>query len=293
MFILQASNQIPFSIIEAGNLVNGEHFLHSRRCLDFFVLLVGVEGKLYISQDDVPYVLEPGTFILLMPRVWHDGYAPSEGKLSYYWCHFYMNGPYKILTEKQAKSLIEQTEDPHPIANHYLLPQQGSFSNSERVLLEFRQLIDFSLQKSQFGTAANYAASILGIELTHEYTQRHRQTTLPRSFGNLVELQEYIRLHYNENLSVTKLAQHFGYNPNYLSSIYKKCTGESLVHYINQTRIAVAKTILLHTNDSINTVADKVGYADSKYFIRIFRIFVGTTPAAFRNAYYHKHINYE
>ena len=72
MLVLQASNRIPFSIIEAGNLVNGEHFFHSRRCLDFFVLLVGVEGKLYISQDGAPYVLEPGKFILLMPHVWHD-----------------------------------------------------------------------------------------------------------------------------------------------------------------------------------------------------------------------------
>ena len=66
MLCFKSSSRKPLSFLQAGNLVNGDSFRHSRRNLDFFVLLAGIEGSLYISQDDVHYTLGPCEFMLLM-----------------------------------------------------------------------------------------------------------------------------------------------------------------------------------------------------------------------------------
>ena len=155
-------------------------------------------------------------------------------------------------------------------------------------------MIDFSMQHDLTATISDFALSVLLMDLTHEFLQQSQQSiSANRSLSSMVDLQEHIRLHFNEDLSVSELAELFGYNANYLSTVYKKATGNSLVYYINQTRVAAATVLLLDTNASITAIAEQVGYNDSKYFIRVFRQFKGVTPLMYRNAYYHKYINIE
>lgn len=294
MLCFKSPNCKPLSFIQAGNLVNGDSFKHSRRNLDFFVLLAGIEGTLYISQDDERYTLGPGEFMLLMPGHAHEGYRSSEGRLSYFWCHFRAGDTYQLVDESGVKQYLESLERSGLPKDIYLLPEHGVFANTNRISLEFRQLIDFSMQKPYSNAMLDYAASLLAMDLTQEYLQQNeKHTVMTRSFCSMIDLQEYIRLHYQEALSVPRLAEQFGYNSNYLSTVYKRATGESLIHYINQTRIAAAKTLLLDTKDSITTISSRVGYSDSKYFIRIFRQMTDMTPAMFRNVYFRKYINLE
>ena len=294
MLCFKSPNCKPLSFIQAGNLVNGDSFKHSRRNLDFFVLLAGIEGTLYISQDDERYTLGPGEFMILMPGHAHEGYRSSEGRLSYFWCHFRAGDTYQLVDESGVKQYLESLERSGLPKDIYLLPEHGVFANTNRISLEFRQLIDFSMQKPYSNAMLDYAASLLAMDLTQEYLQQNeKHTVMTRSFCSMIDLQEYIRLHYQEALSVPRLAEQFGYNSNYLSTVYKRATGESLIHYINQTRIAAAKTLLLDTKDSITTISSRVGYSDSKYFIRIFRQMTDMTPAMFRNVYFRKYINLE
>lgn len=294
MLCFKSPNCKPLSFIQAGNLVNGDSFKHSRRNLDFFVLLAGIEGTLYISQDDERYTLGPGEFMILMPGHAHEGYRSSEGRLSYFWCHFRAGDTYQLVDESGVKQYLESLERSGLPKDIYLLPEHGVFANINRISLEFRQLIDFSMQKPYSNAMLDYAASLLAMDLTQEYLQQNeKHTVMTRSFCSMIDLQEYIRLHYREELSVPRLAEQFGYNSNYLSTVYKRATGESLIHYINQTRIAAAKTLLLDTKDSITTISSRVGYSDSKYFIRIFRQMTDMTPAMFRNVYFRKYINLE
>ncbi len=292
MLHMKSSNCTPVRFIEAGNLISTDVFLHKTRCLQFFVLLVGVEGTLYISQDDVEYTLEPGKFILLLPDHVHKGARPTRGKLSYYWAHFTLGEAYQLLEDQEAEQYLKcMSADAN--RDVFLLPTSGTFDNASRIMLEFRQLIDFSMQNVYSASMPGFALSILLMDLTHEYIQKNQQQIIDQSACSMQDLQKYIQVNYDSNLSVSHLATLFGYNPNYLSSAYKKSTGISLVHYINQTRISVAKSLLLDTNDSVSAIAAKVGYSDSKYFIRVFRQYTKMTPTMFRNVYFRKYINRE
>ncbi|WP_312432290.1 helix-turn-helix domain-containing protein [Lacrimispora sp.] len=97
------------------------------------------------------------------------------------------------------------------------------------------------------------------------------------------KLQKYIQENFSDpDLNISQTGLHFHMTPAYLSSIYKKYTGESLLKVINQTRIDEAEKLLA---EGINVVevAERVGFRDSSTFIRTFKKFTGATPGQLKN----------
>lgn len=97
------------------------------------------------------------------------------------------------------------------------------------------------------------------------------------------KLQKYIKDNFSDpDLNISQTGLHFHMTPAYLSSIYKKYTGESLLKVINQTRIDEAEKLLA---EGINVVevAERVGFRDSSTFIRTFKKFTGATPGQLKN----------
>ena len=82
-----------------------------------------------------------------------------------------------------------------------------------------------------------------------------------------------------------------GYNPNYLSTLFKRSTGVSLSHFIAQTRIDAAKELLLSSAYTVKSIAAQVGFCDEKHFMKMFRLYEQMTPTAYRSVYGKIHIN--
>lgn len=92
------------------------------------------------------------------------------------------------------------------------------------------------------------------------------------------KITQYIKENYNDpdlNISLTGL--HFSITPAYLSTIFKKQTGESLLEYINDVRIGKAKEFLEQGISVVDT-AERVGFRNSGAFIRVFKKKTGITP---------------
>lgn len=92
------------------------------------------------------------------------------------------------------------------------------------------------------------------------------------------QIQEYIQENYQDaDLNISITSQHFDLTPAYLSSIYKKQTGGSLLEYINTVRITHAEQFL-EQGYSVVEVAQMSGFRDSGTFIRAFKKKMGVTP---------------
>ena len=104
-------------------------------------------------------------------------------------------------------------------------------------------------------------------------------------------IMDYVAHNYHTRLSTTGLAQMVGYNPNYLSTLFKRSTGVSMTHFINQTRIDAAKELLLSSSYTVHSIASQVGFCDEKHFMKLFRQHEGMTASAYRNVYGKIHIN--
>ncbi|GAB2570912.1 response regulator transcription factor [Gracilibacillus alcaliphilus] len=97
---------------------------------------------------------------------------------------------------------------------------------------------------------------------------------------------QYIKANYAEELSVRSLAVMVSIDENYLSALFKKETGDTLIQYIHHTRIEQAKKELKETTLSISEIAEKVGFLNDNYFIKIFKRITNSTPKAYRKQYY-------
>ncbi len=104
-----------------------------------------------------------------------------------------------------------------------------------------------------------------------------------KTFSRKVEA--YIQENYRDpDLNIAITSQHFDITPAYLSSIYKKQTGGSLLDYINTMRIERAQE-LLEQGYSVVEVAPMAGFRESGSFIRAFKKKTGVTPGQFKKKF--------
>lgn len=95
-------------------------------------------------------------------------------------------------------------------------------------------------------------------------------------------VRDYIREHIEQGVSLSMLAEHFHYNPCYLSRAFSRVCGQKLNDYIMQCKIAAAKKYLAETNSNIGKIADRLGYQSPQAFIRFFRNKVGMSADEWR-----------
>ena len=93
---------------------------------------------------------------------------------------------------------------------------------------------------------------------------------------------DFLELNYMRRLSQQECADYFHMNKDYLSRAFKKHTGIGMAKYLNNIRIRKAQELLKSTDLQVMEIADQVGYFDSKYFSRQFKLATGMTPAQYR-----------
>lgn len=95
----------------------------------------------------------------------------------------------------------------------------------------------------------------------------------------ITNMKDYLNTHYTEStLSVADLSQQFYRNANYLGSLFKKNTGQSILQYITHLRMNKAKALLSTKQYTITEIAYMVGYTDVFYFSRKFKKLFGMSP---------------
>lgn len=81
--------------------------------------------------------------------------------------------------------------------------------------------------------------------------------------------------------SLLSVAGYVGLSPSYFSRIFQKYTGQSFTSYLSELKIERAKELLLHTDEPISAIAEKINYTE-RSFRRVFKNMTGHSPAIFR-----------
>ena len=93
---------------------------------------------------------------------------------------------------------------------------------------------------------------------------------------------KYINDHYNENISLTDVANAIHISKNYLCDLFKKEMNVTFIDYVTNLRIEKAKYLLSHSDKKMYEISEEVGYNDYAYFSQIFKRHTGTTLSAYR-----------
>ncbi|WP_371068483.1 response regulator [Sediminibacillus sp. JSM 1682029] len=94
--------------------------------------------------------------------------------------------------------------------------------------------------------------------------------------------EAYMKNYYTTDIKAHEVADVVNISPNYFSSLFKQRTGRNFNEYVNELRVEQAKTLLASTPFKVREVAEQVGYHEYKYFVEVFKKFVGMTPTEYR-----------
>lgn len=287
-----SNTSLPLTYVSSGNLLSKEGFVHPRRILDTYVLLLVKEGTLYITQSSVNYEVLPNQYIFLAAGEEHAGFRASSGKLSYLWVHFTLQEPADVRWDEKPLFENVQREKEIPSGkNIYIMPEHGEISFVRKVSLLFNQLLDLSRNEQIYTNfIADYALSSLVMEISQEFFDTYNKNTqnIPPC---VAKVMEWIRANYYMPLTVSSIAGEFGYNADYLSTLFKKSVHISLVQFINKTRIDISKSLIVTYDITIKETAYSCGFADEKYFMKTFRKLENMTPSQYKRAFTQKMIN--
>jgi AraC-like DNA-binding protein len=96
------------------------------------------------------------------------------------------------------------------------------------------------------------------------------------------EIVRHINEHYNETLSLERLAGQFYISPYHLSRAFKQVTGFTFIEYVTMTRVREAQRLLAGTGLKVIEIAAQVGYDSIAHFGRSFKQKTGMTPREYR-----------
>jgi len=88
----------------------------------------------------------------------------------------------------------------------------------------------------------------------------------------------YLEEHYPERVSIADVASHAGLSEPYLCQVFKADTGQSILTYLNEIRMAKAYELLASGQYLVKQAALEVGIPDPFYFNRLFKKRYGIAP---------------
>lgn len=89
---------------------------------------------------------------------------------------------------------------------------------------------------------------------------------------------------HDDDLSLKELAALCGLSVSYFVRAFKVTTGDSPHRWILRHRVECSKSMLADSVTALADIAIACGFADQSHFTRMFKSFVGVTPAAWRRA---------
>ncbi|MEO5725460.1 MAG: AraC family transcriptional regulator [Byssovorax sp.] len=102
--------------------------------------------------------------------------------------------------------------------------------------------------------------------------------------GSVVaEALRFIERRCLDPISLQDVADAVHRSPAHVTTLVRRATGRPVQAWIIAGRLAEATRRLRHTDEIVDVIAERVGYADATHFIRLFRREHGITPAAWRS----------
>lgn len=106
----------------------------------------------------------------------------------------------------------------------------------------------------------------------------------PTHYNRFVaQVDHFIKENYSLPIKLDDMAKLFHVNSSYLSRLYKKETGDSIITALNKYRIEKAKELLKSGDYLISEVGYLVGIGDPAYFTNVFNKYAGTSPQNYRS----------
>lgn len=132
--------------------------------------------------------------------------------------------------------------------------------------------------------AMNLQLSLMFLNLLQYFSHSTKLAYSSGSLANRISrIMSYVENHYTE-ITLQDIAKKFGYTPDYLNQTFKSVTCHTLGETLLNLKMQKARTLLLNSDMSVDTISEYLGYKNATNMIRNFKKYYGTTPAQYRKS---------
>ena len=246
---------------------------------DFYLMLLITKGSGKHSIDYKDYNVEPGTMFIVSPGQVHcwdlsfdtDGYVLFFKK-EYFLIDFNHDKLIKLPFFNSSSSIpclrldsIEQKT----LSNMF----KNINDEYQNHLLNHHEMIRLYL-------------NVLFLELSRIYNNKDEKSIIySYELMQLNRFELLVNKYFKEHKSQVFYAEKMSISLKQLNYLCKKAINKTPSKIILDRIILEAKRLVIHTNMSINAIADELNYNDNSYFIRFFKKSCDLTPEQYRSSF--------
>ena len=248
-------------------------------------IMIVVEGRHFYGIRGHVFRAEPGSVFLFDRGEPHDGwYSPFQPNCRDLW--FHLSSPHQaVVNELTCRRGRVQNFD----QEGHRKGESHPFRRRIVVSGPFVECVTESWDRcSRDGAVApaldQLKASVAALVLhTGERLLSPPNPTSDSSEQKRIvaHIEEHVRRHAGEDLSLENLARLAGYAPTYFHRLFRHHTGRRLHAFVNSVRLERAR-VMLTAGRTVQSVADDLGFGTAAYFSRFFRTATGRPPASWR-----------
>ena len=268
---------MPFgelSLVQIGRLFCKESAVIDKHVhLDWFELTIIHDGEGIISTNGKQMPVKSGDIHLSFPADVHEILSSATNPLKYDFFSFAIsNQSWKEDLEWIMRSFHDYTQRVFADERIKILVDNG--------IAEFckEDIYANELLKSIFEQIVIYLIRDFKEKETPQKNNDNQAQTL------CYQIMNYIDTHIFALKSLAELCNAFAYNYSYLSTLFKKNTGRTLLDYYQNAKLKKAKSLLKENKLSVGEISEYLSYSSVYAFSKAFKKKYGVCPTGIRNA---------
>ncbi|MCI9232730.1 MAG: AraC family transcriptional regulator [Lachnospiraceae bacterium] len=252
---------------EAGELRALKPHVNSRTGLRSFLFFLVTAGSGKLVYEERSYPLLPGDCAFIDCRKSYAQSSSEDDLWSLKWIHFYgssMGGIYEKYVQRGGGPVITGAD-----AAFFsdLLTELLALAGSEDYIRDMR--------------INEKITCLLTCVMAQSWHPENRSQS-PSKKQSLQYVKSYLEEHYQERITLDRLAGQFYVNKFYLARTFKEQFGVTILGHLDQVRVTHAKRLLRFSNMTVEAVGREIGIPEPGYFSRVFRKVEGVAPGEYR-----------
>lgn len=160
----------------------------------------------------------------------------------------------------------------------FSIPKSIGYSNDEIFFHDYKKLYEHFNYNTSLEEYKNYFYEIcrnIISGLNIKSSQKYKELS--------DSIKQYLIDHINEDISLSKVADTYGMSTSYLSTIFKRETGQNYVKFVTNLKMESAMQLIAE-NESMTfaEISEHVGYYNIRSFYNTFKKHTGLTPSEYK-----------
>ncbi|CAG7628695.1 helix-turn-helix domain-containing protein [Paenibacillus allorhizosphaerae] len=255
-----------------------------------YELLYVKEGEVVVTVNHCTYEGIPGDVFLFKPRQKHSIRSVGAADIRQPHIHFDLleqadsgGVPISFVPEEEMSPEQKQwfrtdrlSDGPIALPNHMRLKNPAAF---EQMLFDLITEFQLKLPYHELQTKGQF------IKLLTYLVREHHWSSIPQVSGHLpilLNIQQYLNHHSDCDVTLDALSSMFHISKYYLARLFRSAFGMSPIQYHQTVRLEKAKQLIQFTDMTMQSISERLGFANIHVFSRAFKNKEGVAPSHFR-----------